>query len=462
MKPTKTHWLSLSVGMLLAALPACKDAADHPHDDHAGHAHHDHDDHAHEGKNANHAGHDHGSHEDHDSHAGHDHAPAKPAGTSAAHDDHDQSITITPAAIKQWHITLERATTQPLTQTLRVPARVSYNLEKVAHVGSLVQGRVSAIHARVGDEVSPGDLLLELTSPQLGQAQSDLLQKQAGVRAARTTLKADTTQYENAKALHDKTQGIALSEVQRREAQMHASQAALDAATSDVAAARNQLMLMGMTDTAIDQLQETGKLDPIARIHAPIAGRVIQQRVTLGEAVSPERDALFILAAMDELWVLADVPEAHASHITQGAAATIHLPSQTRSMQGQVTFLHSELDEVTRTLTARIVMGTTGESDAARLRPGMFVQVDIRVGDDAAPVLAIPEKAVQTLDDKPVVFVPVQGQANTFKAQPVRIGKQVGELVPVLEGLREGQMFVATGSFILKADLGKAGAAHEH
>lgn len=459
MKRFVTEAMSLGLVMLLATVPACKESAEHKHDDHAGHEHHDHGDHAHEGKDRNHAGHDHAGHDDHD---GHDHAPEKPK-TAAGHDEHEQEIVLSPAAIKQWNITLQRAMNQPLAQTLRVPARVSYNLEKVAHVGSLVAGRVSAIHARAGDSVAQGDLLLELISPQLGQAQNDLLQKQARVLAARTALAADTTLFENAKALHDRTQGIALSEVQRREAQMQASQASLDAASSDVQAARNLLALMGMTDRQIDSLLTTGKLDPIARIHAPIAGRVIQQRVTLGESINPDRDALYVIATMDELWVLADVPEAHGSQLHEGAVATLQLPNQSPStLEGKVTFISPELDEVTRTMTARITLPTSDDTTAAGLRPGMFVQVDLVVGKDSQPVLAIPEKAVQTLEDRPVVFVPVEGEPNTFKPAFIRIGRQVGQLVPVLEGLSEGQQFVATGSFILKADLGKAGAAHEH
>jgi cobalt-zinc-cadmium efflux system membrane fusion protein len=58
--------------------------------------------------------------------------------------------------------------------------------------------------------------------------------------------------------------------------------------------------------------------------------------------------------------------------------------------------------------------------------------------------------------------VPVEGEANTFAKRPVMIGDAAGGLVPIKSGLREGELVATTGTFILKADLGKSGAAHEH
>jgi len=83
-------------------------------------------------------------------------------------------------------------------------------------------------------------------------------------------------------------------------------------------------------------------------------------------------------------------------------------------------------------------------------------------GGAPEPVVVVPEEAVQTVEGEPAVFVPVEGEANTFAKREVGVGKPIGGFVPILAGLKDGEKYVAKGSFILKAELGKAGAAHEH
>ncbi len=433
---------SLLAFSLLAS--GCKDSHNHDHDDHSGHSHAEGD--------------------------GHDHGPKKPtpAATPAKpdaghddhnHDDHQDEIRLTPQAIERWNITLAQAKVQPLTETFTVPARVSYNLEAIAHVGSLTSGRVSAIHARTGDQVKQGDVLLEISSPELGQAQSDFLQKRAAITAAESSLRIATTLHDNAKKLHQDTQGIALSEVQKREADMLTADAALKAAHNAIAAAKNHLLLAGMDEPAIHKLIETDSIDPRVLIRSPLTGRVIDRSVAPGEAISADRDALFIIANLDTLWVLADVPESYIGKVEKQGLVTIHAPaSPQRKIQGTISHIAPELDPATRTLSVRIEISHA----ESLLKPGMFVQADITSGDKGAPILAIPESAMQTIEGQPCIFVPVPGEPNTFTKRVIKLGPQVGRLLPVVDGLKEGETFVATGSFILKADLGKSGAGHEH
>jgi cobalt-zinc-cadmium efflux system membrane fusion protein len=74
----------------------------------------------------------------------------------------------------------------------------------------------------------------------------------------------------------------------------------------------------------------------------------------------------------------------------------------------------------------------------------------------------VPEGAVQTVEGEPAVFVPHASEANTFQKRQVGVGPSVNGMVPVFAGLKEGEKYVAAGSFILKAEIGKEGAAHEH
>jgi len=74
----------------------------------------------------------------------------------------------------------------------------------------------------------------------------------------------------------------------------------------------------------------------------------------------------------------------------------------------------------------------------------------------------VPEEAVQTVEAGPAVFVPVEGEPNTFAKRAVGVGPAVSGVVPITSGLKEGESVVISGSFILKAELGKGEAAHEH
>ena len=120
-----------------------------------------------------------------------------------------------------------------------------------------------------------------------------------------------------------------------------------------------------------------------------------------------------------------------------------------------------ELDQMTRTARVRVEV----PNPDAKLLPGMFATAQISAVGSAGgdePVIAVPEEAVQIVEGEPAVFVPVDGEPNTFAKRPVGVGKPIGGLVPIFAGLKEGEKFVARGSFILKAEIGKEGAAHEH
>lgn len=446
-------WMVLLV--CFASVAGCNDN----HDDHAGHDHspkskpvtpsaHDHDDHE---------GHDHDhDHDGHDEHEGHDHGQKD---APDVHAEHADEVTLAPEAIQRWGVRVEAASKQMLNESVVAPASVSFNLEAVAHVGSAVSGRVSNVRVRVGDSVNEGDVLLVIASPEWGQAQSDFLQKRGAVAMAEGAVETAQALHARAQGLYTESQGIALVEVQRRETEWRNTESALAAAKGLAAAAENLLQLLGMSRKAIETLATTSEINPEFTVRAPIAGRVIGKTVTVGESVSPDREALLVIANMATLWVIADVPEAAIGRVTIGSEATVTLPAlRDARLEGVVSDIAAQLSPTTRTIAVRIEV----RDSESRLRPGMFAQASITTAGPSSPLLAVPESAVQLVEGESCVFVPVDGEPNTFARRVVRLGRQIGQKVEVLEGLAEGERYVSEGSFILKADLGKAGAAHEH
>jgi cobalt-zinc-cadmium efflux system membrane fusion protein len=377
------------------------------------------------------------------------------------HDGHADEVKLTAEAIEQHRIRVGPVTRRALRPTFTAPARLALNGEAVAHVGCAVKGRVAELRAKVGDAVKQGDVLLVVESPELGEAQLDFVQKRAAVGAAGLLFEAAQSSLERAKKLYDGSQGITLAELQKRETELKTAAVNVRAARTAATAAGNRLRLLGMGQAEVDQLAETEQIHPQFAVRTPIGGRVTEREVTLGELVAPEDDRLLVVADMTKLWVLADVPEARLKGLKPQSEARVTLAAMPgEKLAGVVSFFSHAVDPATRTATVRVEV----DNPDGQLRPGMFGSVEITAGgDDAgAHVLAVPDEAVQTVEGGPAVFVPVEGEENTFARRAVTVGNRVGDWVPVLSGLKEGDPVVVSGTFVLKADLGKAGAAHEH
>ncbi len=122
--------------------------------------------------------------------------------------------------------------------------------------------------------------------------------------------------------------------------------------------------------------------------------------------------------------------------------------------EGTVSYVGSLLGQQTRTATARVTL----PNPKTAWRPGLFVTVGVTDSSAEVPV-AIEAEALQSNGDQQVVFAVVPGG---FQAQPVKTGRSDGKLVEITEGLKAGTQYVAGNSFVIKAELGKAGAEHSH
>lgn len=393
-----------------------------------------------------------------------------PRPTEGAHADghdhggveHGGEVKLTAEAIARYGVKVEVASLHKLQPTFVAPARVAFNAEAMAHVGTPLPGRAVELRARLGDSVKKGDVLLVVESPELGEAQSEYLVKQISAQTGVAAVELAQSSLQRAKGLYEENRTIALGEVKRREGEYKSAQAALLSAQAAATAAENKLHLLGMDQPAIEKLRETREVNPRFTIVAPIAGQVVEREVTLGELVSREKEALLVLADIDNLWVLADVPETRLAEIAVGTKARIQAGAlDPHQHEGQISYVAPQVDPRTRTTPVRIIV----KCEDGSLRPGIFVQVEMtstrRGNPDPPPVVAVPEQAVQTIEGHAVIFVPVHNETNVFTQRPVTIDKPVGGLVPVVSGLAAGEQFVAAGSFIMKAELTKSAGGEE-
>ena len=316
------------------------------------------------------------------------------------------------------------------------PGTVVPNHHALAEVTTLVRGRVADVHADLGQQVKAGDLLALLYSGELGMAQSAYLKAVARLYVAEQS-------YERAKMLLEE-KVIGLAESQRRKGEMLSIRA-------EKREARDRLVLYGMSEKQIGQLDGDHSIRSFVSIVAPFDGRVIARNLTKGEVVETT-EKLFVVADLSEVWVHANIPEKDIPYIRtdptpEGQAVEVLVNAYPNQVfHGKITYVGDVLDVATRTMNLRLELPNPDK----KLKPEMFAT--IRVYSDPEPnVLVVAEASVQRDREKKFVFV--QREPSLFEAREVKLGDSNGREVKVLDGLREGESVVTKGAFVLKSEL---------
>ena len=379
-----------------------------------------------------------------------------------ADEAHADEVHLSAEARARYGVVVARAERRAVERRIRVPARVVFNGEAMAHIGTPVRGRIASLSARLGADVKRGDELLVVESLELGEAQSEFLLKRSAAQNAEPQVELANNAVERARKLYESAQGISLADLQKREAELKVAQAAVATARAARVAAENRLHLLGMTQAAIERVATSGEIEPRCAIVAPIDGTVIEREVTLGHWVDPERESLLVLADLSHLWVLADVPEGRLGELALGAAASVVVASAPdHSHEGRVTSIAPQIDPTTRSAQVRIEVAERH----AEIRPGVFAEAEIVLlaKSPGAPLpVVIPDEAVQTFEGRSCVFMPVAGEEDTFQPIPIEVGERLDRAVVITAGLDAGQELVVKGAFLLKAELGKSSAEHGH
>lgn len=326
---------------------------------------------------------------------------------------------------------LQRLTIAPVgegdaVETLRVPARVEVDEQRVARIGAAVTGRVTQINALLGQRVRRGAVLATLHSAELSATQLVYLK----------ALSQEDLQHravERARLLYA-SDVIGLAELQKRESELSQGQAELQAS-------HDQLRVMGMNETAIGKLAQSRSVHSFSSISATLDGVVIERKVTPGQVVQPA-DALFTVADLGHVWLVADVPEQQAESVKVGEAARAEIAALGgRHIEGKLIFVADIIKPDTRTVTVRMDVDNASRT----LKPDMLASMLIQSAPQRR--LMVPVSAIVRENDRDHVFV--QQGDQRFKLRRVTLGQESGGTVPVLEGLKLGERIVSDGAFHL-------------
>ncbi|MCA8961717.1 MAG: efflux RND transporter periplasmic adaptor subunit, partial [Planctomycetes bacterium] len=220
------------------------------------------------------------------------------------------------------------------------------------------------------------------------------------------------------------------------------------------------LRLYGLSDEKIRSLEPGQRGASTLPVRAPIAGRVVEKHVTVGELVTPS-ESLFTIADLGHVWIWIDVYERDLAKVHEGDDVEVRVDAfPDRVFAGEITYLSSEVAPETRTVRARIDVGNSER----QLRPGMFAKVRLTDPHASGGVesLVVPTSAVVRSGERELVFLP-EGEAR-FRAQPIDAGRREGEWVEVVSGLDPGAEVVTEGAFFLKSELAREelGGGHDH
>lgn len=332
-------------------------------------------------------------------------------------------IRYSPDFAKRQQLEFAAAAEGSLKPLISVTGTVTFDPERVAAVGSRIAGRVSRLYKIEGDQVKAGDLLAEIESADLGQAQASVIAARAHAEAATSNEKREAELAEAKISAH-------------RDAELAKAQAV--SARADLAAAEQRVRALGGTSDG-----PTG----ILRLTTPIAGRVVERNVTRGQSVEATLTA-FRVADLSRVWVELAVFEGQLGAIHTGDKVDlVATTAGDAPVHGSVAYVGDVIDLATRTAPVRIVV----EHPESRLRPGQSVSASIHTSAPVSAAISIPLGALTSVDGKPTVFV----QHDEFSVEPraVQLGAQDGDRVEIARGIERTERIAISGVFALKSEI---------
>lgn len=188
-------------------------------------------------------------------------------------------------------------------------------------------------------------------------------------------------------------------------------------------------------------------------VKSPVSGTVINRNASVGELAADM--PLFVVADLSKLWAELFIFSKDGEKLQAGQKIRIQCLDDPIHTDTTITLVLPTAEASSQTVVARAVI----DNEDRHWRSGMNIRADVVVSEKEAP-LAVKTEAIQRMEGKMVVFVAEEG--GKFKAQPVETGMGDAEWTEIKSGLISGQRYVAKNSFVVKADIGKAGAEHAH
>ncbi|KHD05082.1 hypothetical protein PN36_14280 [Candidatus Thiomargarita nelsonii] len=380
----------------------------------------------------------HDAHEEHEEHEGHE-------------DDENKLTRLNDAQMQAFGVEVSQAKSGQLQRYLTLTGEIALNQDNLVHLVPRVEGIVLKVHKKMGDRVKKGELMAVLESREVADAKAEYL-------ASKEQLALAQDNYDRSHQLQKKR---LISEQQLFEIK----QTLLEIQIRNKAAAR-KLHALGFKSGYVKKLpqQAVEHLTKYQMI-APFDGVVVEKHIVVGELLSPDLteyvisegkvfntdSSAFVIADLSSVWVNFDVYPRDLPYIKKNQSVIISSTDGIADKVGKISYISPIIDRETRTALIRSILPNPNE----QWRAGLFISGKILIETIRAP-LVISKMALQTANQS-AIFVVTE---DSYKLQPVKLGRSDEEQVEILAGLKNGQAYVSKGGFILKAQMQKASFAH--
>ena len=311
---------------------------------------------------------------------------------------------------------------------LSLAGKVSYGEDRYSKISSALVGRVQKIHAKLGDYVQTGDILVTIESPEIASAYSEFIKEHSDLTYAHRA-------YELAKDLYD-IKALPQKDLKQAENDFIKAKAAFRRA-------RERLLALQVPKKELEKPLSRQTITSSYQIHSPIEGTVVERTVTPGQSVNGEpTQVLFTIADLSKVQVIADVYEKDLGLVKVNQKATVSVESYPDiGFPASISTIGDLVDPTTRTIKLRALVNNADH----KLKPGMFARLNVRLSHESTLPL-IPQDAVVEIDGSMHVYVM---QENKYVKRSVKIGLPSAGQVVVLDGLQPGEEIVVKGAVLL-------------
>jgi Cu(I)/Ag(I) efflux system membrane fusion protein len=330
-------------------------------------------------------------------------------------------IALSPAQRVMANVAVQEAAVQALTKEITAVGVVQYDQSRQAKVTAWIAGRIDRLHvSTVGAAVNKERPVAELYSPELVASQQEYL----------LALKSrDQLKHSALPSIAQNGEGL-------------------------VASARQRLMLYGVKEHQIRELERAGQ--PIIRlpIYTPLSGVATEKLVQEGQYVNVG-DPLFNIADLSRVWVELEVYENELPNLRVGQTVEISTAAVPgRPLQGRVALVYPFLDPKTRTVRARVELSNPG----LRLKPDMYVNALLKIELGSSVVL--PVSAVIDSGKRQMVWV--EREPGIFEPRQVQVGQRSVDKLQILSGVTAGEKVAVSGAYLIDSESQLRGNSQDH
>ncbi len=314
------------------------------------------------------------------------------------------SVRIDPSVVNNIGVRTAMVEKGALRRPIHTVGRIVYDEEKVANIHLRSSGWIERLTVRSeGEAVEKGDLLFEVYSPDLVNAQAEFLQT---ARSGNATI---------------------------------------------INASKDRLRALYISEDQIRKLEKTRRITQYVKVYAPISGVVTALNVADGQFFKPDTE-IMALADLSTVWLMSDVFETDADQLRLGASLAVQSKFEPGTrLAGTVDYIYPDLDPVTRTIPVRTVF----DNAAAKLKPGMFMTVEIEGPERPAGVIIPRQALIRTGREERVILALGAGR---FQPAAVTSGVESDGKIEILSGLNPGETVVVSGQFLIDSESSFAGA----